>query len=511
MERRKPSRSVSRTLSIDALLFTKALGELREKPLPQGVDAREHFWLNRIRVDFFFSKLLDEKHKLHDIKGVQKSDFQNLQVVADLTDRRVCAAVLRKPLAQLISYFGFVHCARIMPSPRTDVEHKSLEHKCTSGPHAHHLEQAQRRSDEFVKLGRMRDRKRIGVCLGGGGITGAMYEVGVLAAIEEHCPELKYDLVVGASTGACVATALAGGIPAVRMYRALLDPSDDFFPLRRHHLMKLDLSEMRRGFRTVTRALRRLAGTVTESPLKRQSWHEVDRLWDSLPAGLFTMDAFEQFFFDFLTRRGIAKRFEDLPTELLLVANDLDEGQRVVLGKNGDLSNVPIAKAVSASMAIPMLYAPVRLEGRDLVAGGVGEAGHVDLAVTRGCDLVLMINAMVPVRSDREARNIPTGHGPQKRVRDKGMLWVYNQSWRQLTEARLERGLELFRRQNEKVLIELIEPAPGDATMFMHSPMNFEARRLILEDGYTTTTRELRKEGSTLRTTLQSAGFQVTS
>lgn len=386
------------------------------------------------------------------------------------------------------------------PAPRS-VEHKRPQNDLH--------EQAQRARRDFVNLGAMSDRKRIAVCLGGGGVTGAMYEVGVLAAIEEHCPELTYDLVVGASTGACVATALAGGTPAVRMYRALLDPSDDFFPLRRHHLMKLDLGEMRRGFRTVTRTLRRLAGTVTESPLKRQSWHEVDRLWDSLPAGLFTMDAFEQFFFDFLTRRGIAKRFEDLPAELLLVANDLDEGQRVVLGQSGDLQNVPIAKAVSASMAVPMLYAPVRLEGRDLVAGGVGEAGHVDLAVSRGCDVVLMINAMVPVRSDREARNIPTGHGPQKRVRDKGMLWVYNQSWRQLTEARLERGLELFRRENDQVAIELIEPAPGDATMFMHSPMNFEARRLILEDGYTTTTHELRDDTSSLRLTLESAGYEI--
>ena len=339
-----------------------------------------------------------------------------------------------------------------------------------------------------------------------------MYEVGVLAALEEAFEDFKaseFDVIIGASTGACVATALAGGISAQRMYRALLDPSDDFFPLKRHHLMRVDMKEMRRVWSSAVGAVRRLATTVTTRPLSKQSWQEIDRLWDSLPAGVFTMDPFEQFFFEFLTRRGLPKSFAEMPQRLMLIANDLDVGERIVFGVGGDLEHVPIAKAVAASMAVPMLYAPVRLDGRDFIAGGPGEAGHVDVAVEQGCELIVVINAMVPVRADRESRAIPTGHGPQKRVRDKGMLWVYNQSWRLITEARLQRGLAIYQTEHPEVDIHLVEPARDDATMFMHSPMNFDARRAILEDGYSATLRDLRDPESTLRQSLEHAGLKI--
>lgn len=87
------------------------------------------------------------------------------------------------------------------------------------------------------------------------------------------------------------------------------------------------------------------------------------------------------------------------------------------------------------------------------------------------------------------------------------MLWVYNQSWRQLTEARLQMGLAAYRAEHPDVDIHLIEPARDDATMFMHSPMNFDARRAILEDGYSTTLRELRTEESPLRKSLEAFGL----
>jgi NTE family protein len=51
-----------------------------------------------------------------------------------------------------------------------------------------------------------------------GGITGAMYEVGVLRAVEERhgSPIDLFDLFVGVSAGATVASFLAQGVPASR-------------------------------------------------------------------------------------------------------------------------------------------------------------------------------------------------------------------------------------------------------------------------------------------------------
>jgi len=356
--------------------------------------------------------------------------------------------------------------------------------------------------------------KRSALCLAGGGITGAMYEVGVLAALEDAFEDFRasdFDVYIGAASGACVATGLAGGLEASRMYRALLDPADDFFPLQRQHIARIDAREMRRVFGSATKAVRRIVGSVAAKPLKIDVWEEIDRLWDSLPAGLFSTDPFEQFFFDFLTRRGLPKAFADMPNKLLLIANDLDGGERVVFGVGGDLEQVPIAKAVSASIATPMLFAPVRIDGRDFIAGGVGEAGHVDVAVEQGCELVLVLNAMVPVRTNPTERGIPTGHGPMKRVRDKGLLWVYNQSWRVVMDQRLQSGLARYRAEHPEIDVHLIEPAKDDATMFMYSPMNFAARRVILEDGYTATTRQLRDEADPLRQALIAQGFTPSS
>lgn len=352
--------------------------------------------------------------------------------------------------------------------------------------------------------------KRSALCLAGGGITGAMYEVGVLAALEDAFVDFKaadFDVYVGAAAGACVATGLAGGLSAQRMYRALLDPADDFFPLQRHHLMRIDMAEMSRVGQSALGALRRMVGSVTSKPLKVDVWNEIDRFWDSLPAGLFGTDAFEQFFYDFMTRRGLPKTFGDMPRKLLLVANDLDGGERVVFGCGGDLEQIPVAKAVSASIASPGLFAPVDIDGRDFIAGNIGEAGHVDIAVGQGAEVVIVINAMVPVRTNPTRRTIPTGHGPQKRLRDKGLLWVWNQAWRLVTESRLRSGLERYQADHPEVEIHLVEPAKDDATMFMHSPMNFAARRAILEDGYTTTIRSLRDEDSPLRKTIEGLGY----
>jgi predicted acylesterase/phospholipase RssA len=95
--------------------------------------------------------------------------------------------------------------------------------------------------------------------LPGGGLTGALYQVGALAALEDGIPGLRdrdFDLFVGAGSGATVAAVLAAGVPVDRIYRALLDPADDFFPLTRDHVAHLDFDEWRRTLETGWVALR---------------------------------------------------------------------------------------------------------------------------------------------------------------------------------------------------------------------------------------------------------------
>jgi NTE family protein len=353
-------------------------------------------------------------------------------------------------------------------------------------------------------------RARIGLCLSGGGITGVMYEVGCLAALEEFFEGFtasSFDVIVATGAGATFATVLAGGYQATRLYRALLDPADDFFPLQRNHLMRLDGREWKRVTTSTIGAARRLLSSITSKPLEVDLWNEIDRFWDSLPAGIFTLDAYERFLSAFMIRRGIADRFASLPHTLLLVAYDVDRGERAVFGR-GDLASVPITRAVCAATASPPIFAPVRIGERDYFEGGMGDVAHADLAIDAGCEVVLIVNPMVPVRADIGDQEVPTGHGLRRRVRDKGLLWIQSQAIRLRAEARLQEGLSRFRKAHEKAEILLLEPDPRDATMFMHSPMNFAARRTILEDGYVRTIKQLKDASSPLRTAFERAGLR---
>lgn len=355
-----------------------------------------------------------------------------------------------------------------------------------------------------------RTARRTALILGGGGITGAMYGVGCLAALEEAFEGFSasdFDFYVGASSGATLAMALAGGFPAQRLYRALLDPADDFFPLQRQHLLRFDSFELKRMVTSVLGALRHAITSAATKPLSLDLWNEIDRFYDSLPAGLFTVDAYERFLTDFATRRGIPQRFDRMPRPLAVVAQDLDAGEGAVFGLDA-LANVPVPRAVAAASAVPVLFAPVRIAGRDYVAADAGDPTLLDLCTARGCDTVLIVDAGVPIHADGEGRRVPTGHGPRRRVRDKGLLWVHEQNLRMVSHARLKDSLAVFQANHPSTEIVVLEPDRDEATMFMYSPMNFAARRAILEDAYTRTIQRLREEPSPLRQTLSDRGLR---
>lgn len=338
-----------------------------------------------------------------------------------------------------------------------------------------------------------------------------MYQVGCLAALEDQIEGFSasdFDVLVGTGAGATVALGLAGGLDAQRMYRALLDPADDFFPLQRNHLLRIDLGELLRVFGSAISAARRVVSSAATNPLDVNVWDELERFVDSMPAGFFTLDPYERFLNDFMQRRGIASRFADLPRKLLIVASDLDAGQRAVFGQ-GELAEISVARAVTASCAIPVLYAPVEIGGRDYIDGGLGDAAHIDLAEQGGCRLIVVINPLVPVQASAHGRDVPTGHGKKNRVRDKGAIWVYNQAVRIWMAARFMLGLDRFRAQHPATSVVVLEPKQTDATLFMYSPMNFAARRAILQEGYTSTVRRLQEPDSGLRALFETHGLKV--
>jgi predicted acylesterase/phospholipase RssA len=139
---------------------------------------------------------------------------------------------------------------------------------------------------------------------------------------------------------------------------------------------------------------------------------------------------------------------------------------------------VAVSRAVQASAALPGLYRPVRIAGRDFVDGGVKKTAHINLAIRRGADLVICINPIVPILNVGDRG--PLG-GPLSR---KGLNYVLDQVLRIVLHGRMQYGLERYRKEHPEVDILLLEPTRDDMEMFAYNIMRLGARRIVAEDGY---------------------------
>lgn len=88
-------------------------------------------------------------------------------------------------------------------------------------------------------------------------------------------------------------------------------------------------------------------------------------------------------------------RIEDLPLPFVAVATDLSNQREVWLARGR------LFDAIRASIAIPMMFTPHRLDGRDLVDGGL--LAPVPIAATRlfSADLVIAVDANAQSTSPR--------------------------------------------------------------------------------------------------------------
>lgn len=346
---------------------------------------------------------------------------------------------------------------------------------------------------------------KLALCLCGGGITGAMYELGALVAVDDYFrsaygesprpgrrpfDSTQFDIYVGISAGSYLATALCGGISPRRLARAVLgDPFEkDLLPNQRTDLFRFEpLRAASMGLRLGAAAVRALVAVMRGRMRPAELPVEVVR---ALPAGLFTMRPYRKYLARFLRRYGIPSRLCDMPRELYIPVNDLDTGHRAIFGgpiggPGGKLADVGAAEAICASSAIPVWFEPVRIRGRDYVDGGTGKAEHVDIALKRGAKLVLCINPMVPFRHDPDGPELHVGlPGRPRHLGDLGLFTVSDQAMRLSIKARLHQGLRRSAAEHKDATILLLEPDEREADMFLENPMNFEARAQILRYGY---------------------------
>lgn len=213
---------------------------------------------------------------------------------------------------------------------------------------------------------------RLGLALSGGGARGFAH-VGVLRAFEEA--GVRFDCVAGTSMGAVVGALHASGytsthIEAVlrsldwqRVFRGRADRS--LLPAGRRSNEPPAL--LRLGF--TRHGLRLPAGALPDQRINRTLIREL--AGPNLIAG---------------------GDFARLPVPFRAVALDIRTGERVVLSQ-GDL-----ARAVRASMSVPVAFAPVPWAERLLVDGGLVDNVPVDVARDMGAARVVAVDVTSPPR-----------------------------------------------------------------------------------------------------------------
>ena len=176
-----------------------------------------------------------------------------------------------------------------------------------------------------------------------------------------------------------------------------------------------------------------------------------------------------------LADAGRVNDFRLLDRELYLTATDLDTCERIVFGEEG-WDDVPISKAIECSTALPIVYKPVELKGRQLVDGGIRSTTNVDIAVEKGAKFIVVVNPLVPYVNDFE-KTIPTVFGTRvRRVSDMGLPAIANQTFRLIAHARLHQAVEQWQEKYPGVDIILVEPEPNDELMFGTPIMDYSRR-----------------------------------
>ena len=208
-------------------------------------------------------------------------------------------------------------------------------------------------------------RPRVGLVLGGGGAKGAA-EAGALKVIEEA--GVPIDMIAGTSIGSIV-----GGMYSIGYRSADLDSlfsSQNWLELFGKELL---------GKHSIINLLDTM---VARSPTARMPWRgEMNPYMSPMS-------------------------FDKLPIPFRCVATDLRTQTEVVLDSGR------LAQCMRASMAIPGVFSPVRMDGKVLIDGGAMNNLPVDVARNMGADIVIAIDLTQNKHDDHdESSAFKTGIG----------------------------------------------------------------------------------------------------
>lgn len=345
----------------------------------------------------------------------------------------------------------------------------------------------------------------------GGGIMGAVFEIGCLAALEETIADIRkkngddspdaalsktFDMFIGTSVGALVASLLANRVSPKTIFDAIKnDDPDNIFNFRRSDIYSFDGIKWVKALWTLFKSSRKIVRRVKASQQVFSLLDFIAVAQELLPKGIFSIRNLDAYVCRIFMNYALSNDFRTVPKELYIPSINLDTGERVIFGHDSahqKYGNVPICKAITASAAIPFFFEPVIIGGDQFIDAETDKIAHLDIAINEHAKFIMVINPIVPLHNDRNRMCIPTlTKGICGNISDKGLEAIFSQSHRIQHHARLQLGLTYFTSIHPNVRIMVIEPESAD--MFVENPMSFENRVQVLELGYTTARKALQK------------------
>jgi len=186
---------------------------------------------------------------------------------------------------------------------------------------------------------------KIGLVLGGGGAKGAA-EIGTLYVLEEE--GVRPDYIVGTSIGAIIGALYAVGYKAAEI----------------------------------------------DSLFMQEEW--IDVFAGSVSGKRTIAEMFEEKLRERMPELNDSMHFDDLPIPYRCVAVDLNDMKEVVLDSGS------LAQAMRASMSVPGVFKPVKVDGMRLVDGGALNNLPVDVAANMGADKIVAVDLQQNQHEDKK-------------------------------------------------------------------------------------------------------------
>ncbi|USX27309.1 patatin-like phospholipase family protein [Oxalobacteraceae bacterium OTU3CINTB1] len=221
-----------------------------------------------------------------------------------------------------------------------------------------------------------KSRPKVALVLSGGGARGFAH-IGVLRALQEL--RIPVDFVVGTSMGSVVGGAFAAGSSVEQLEQ--LVRRTDWNAVVADRPPRDQLVYRRR-----------------EEDLLLPSRIELGARMDgvTLPPAAAGNEALELALTQVLPHGARDKPVDLLQLPFRSVASDLVTGELV------ELRDTPLFLAMRASLAVPGVFAPVRVGQRLLVDGGLVRNLPVDVAREMGADIIIAVNVGTPLAQEKE-------------------------------------------------------------------------------------------------------------